>query len=770
MRRRVGPALRLLAGAGLLAALVVQVGVGPVLERLRGVGPAAVVAALLLGAVATVLSAWRWRMVARSIGLGLTAGRAVADCYGATFLNSLLPAGVLGDVHRAVSHGRSEGNLGAGVRAVVFERVAGHLVAVAAVALVLALQPDLLRAAAGAVPGGAVLPAVVVVAALAGAGWLLRTRLGRVWADARTVLRPRTAAGVVLTSAGALACHLTLFVLAARAAGATAPLTVLLPLLLVALLAMTIPLTVGGWGPREAAAAAGFAAVGLPAAEGLAAAVAYGVLALVGVAPGALVVLRRRRAARETAPSAPGERPQVPLEGDHERVEQAPALVGGGERRPPHHTAGGVGGEPGGEQVRPLVGDVVGGAVRRPDLVGDGVQQDRGLQLPGVHVGGVRGLAPGGPAGGGPVLGDGEQGHGQRSDRGLLDDVAQDVVPAVRVDQDERGRAGGAQRGGDVGDDRAERRRGDAHGARPRGVLVGAGDRQWWKDAHGVGLRDPGGHRGRHEGVGGQGQVRSVLLEAPDREQGHGGTSLPDVLGGVDREGIHAGEALTAPPDHGGATVHDDRHEFAESRLTTRHGEFRAIAFREYEGGPEHLALVHGDPTDVEAPLVRMHSECLTGDVFGARRCECGAQLSIAIDAVVRAGRGVIVYLRGHEGRGIGLLAKIRTHVLQDEDGLDTIDSAVALGLPVDVRDFGAAAVVLRHLGIGRVRLLSNSPAKVEALTGYGIVVTELVPVLEPADEHNVRYLTAKRDRLGHVLPQVDAAPDAPRGHTATGY
>ncbi|MEJ8281916.1 GTP cyclohydrolase II [Pseudonocardia spirodelae] len=202
---------------------------------------------------------------------------------------------------------------------------------------------------------------------------------------------------------------------------------------------------------------------------------------------------------------------------------------------------------------------------------------------------------------------------------------------------------------------------------------------------------------------------------------------------------------------------HDGTAEFAESELTTRDGRFRAIAFREHDGGAEHLALVYGDPTEADAPLVRMHSECLTGDVFGARRCECGAQLSLAVQAVVHAGRGVIVYLRGHEGRGIGLIAKIRTHVLQDEHGLDTVDSAVALGLPVDTRDFGAAALVLRHLGIGRVRLLSNSPAKVEALTAHGIDVAELVPVLEPVDEHNVRYLTAKRDRLGHVLPQLDA-------------
>ena len=118
---------------------------------------------------------------------------------------------------------------------------------------------------------------------------------------------------------------------------------------------------------------------------------------------------------------------------------------------------------------------------------------------------------------------------------------------------------------------------------------------------------------------------------------------------------------------------------------------------------------------------------------------------------------GVVVYLRGHEGRGIGLLAKVRTHVLQDE-GLDTVDSATALGLPVDVRDFGAAASVLRHLGVRSVRLLSNNPDKEDALTRHGVVVSAMVPLLEPADEHNRAYLTAKRDRLGHRLPHLDPA------------
>jgi 3,4-dihydroxy 2-butanone 4-phosphate synthase/GTP cyclohydrolase II len=200
----------------------------------------------------------------------------------------------------------------------------------------------------------------------------------------------------------------------------------------------------------------------------------------------------------------------------------------------------------------------------------------------------------------------------------------------------------------------------------------------------------------------------------------------------------------------------DQLADVAESELVTRRGPFRAVAFRDRPDGPEHLALVLGDPRD--DVLVRVHSECLTGDVFGALRCECGAQLASALDAIVAEGTGVLVYMRGHEGRGIGLVAKTRTHVLQDEQGLDTVDSATALGLPVDVRDFGAAARVLHHLGVRSVRLLSNNPEKEQALTAGGITVTGRVPLLEPVDEHNVRYLTAKRDRLGHDLPHLDSA------------
>ncbi|MGM1064406.1 GTP cyclohydrolase II [Saccharothrix sp. Mg75] len=191
--------------------------------------------------------------------------------------------------------------------------------------------------------------------------------------------------------------------------------------------------------------------------------------------------------------------------------------------------------------------------------------------------------------------------------------------------------------------------------------------------------------------------------------------------------------------------------EVAESELVTRRGVFRAVAFR--HSGHEHMALVHGRARSHDV-LVRVHSECMTGDIFRAMRCECGDQLDAALDRIAAEG-GVLVYLRGHEGRGIGLVAKVRTHVLQDQ-GLDTLDSATTLGLPVDVRDYMPAAHVLRHLGVRSVRLMSNNPDKVAALEAHGIAVVDRVPLLVPPNRHNIAYLTAKRDRLGHDLPQVD--------------
>ncbi|HEY2206161.1 MAG TPA: GTP cyclohydrolase II [Pseudonocardia sp.] len=198
--------------------------------------------------------------------------------------------------------------------------------------------------------------------------------------------------------------------------------------------------------------------------------------------------------------------------------------------------------------------------------------------------------------------------------------------------------------------------------------------------------------------------------------------------------------------------------DVAESALVTRRGTFRAVAFRDRVDRHEHLAVVLGEPEGRSDVLVRVHSECLMGDIFGAMRCECGDQLTAALDAMVAEGAGVVVYLRGQEGRGIGLVAKVRTQILQDEQGLDTVDSATALGLPVDVRDYGPAARVLKHLGVRSVRLLSNNPEKVRALQSYGIEVSQRVPLLAPPHDTNIGYLTAKRDRLGHLLPHLEPA------------
>lgn len=197
-----------------------------------------------------------------------------------------------------------------------------------------------------------------------------------------------------------------------------------------------------------------------------------------------------------------------------------------------------------------------------------------------------------------------------------------------------------------------------------------------------------------------------------------------------------------------------DDEDVAESELVTRRGKFRAVAFR--HSGQEHMALVYGRKALREEVLVRVHSECMTGDIFGAMRCECGEQLGAALDTIVREGGGILVYLRGHEGRGIGLVSKVRTHVLQDEQGMDTVDSATSLGLPVDIRDYTPAASVLSYLGVRSVRLMSNNPDKIQSLEAHGITVIARVPLLMAPNQNNIAYLRAKRDRLGHDLPQLD--------------
>ncbi|MEU9986645.1 GTP cyclohydrolase II [Streptomyces sp. NPDC007971] len=189
--------------------------------------------------------------------------------------------------------------------------------------------------------------------------------------------------------------------------------------------------------------------------------------------------------------------------------------------------------------------------------------------------------------------------------------------------------------------------------------------------------------------------------------------------------------------------------------LPTVYGKFQAIGYLDHDRGDEQVALVHGE-IGSENVLVRLHSECLTGDAFGSQHCECGDQLASALRAVVAEGSGIVVYLRGHEGRGIGLLAKLRAMALQAE-GLDTVEANLALGLPVDARDYGVAAQILHDLGVRSVRLMSNNPRKREALVQHGIQVAEQVPLLIEPCESNITYLRTKRERMDHILPHLDA-------------
>ncbi|MBQ0984121.1 bifunctional 3,4-dihydroxy-2-butanone-4-phosphate synthase/GTP cyclohydrolase II [Streptomyces sp. F63] len=192
----------------------------------------------------------------------------------------------------------------------------------------------------------------------------------------------------------------------------------------------------------------------------------------------------------------------------------------------------------------------------------------------------------------------------------------------------------------------------------------------------------------------------------------------------------------------------------AETRLPTAFGDFRAHGYRSTADGVEHIALVRGDIGDGEDVLVRVHSECLTGDIFGSLRCDCGPQLQESLARVTEEGRGIVLYLRGHEGRGIGLLSKLRAYELQ-EHGRDTLDANLELGLPADARDYAAAARMLTDLGVRSLRLMTNNPEKTAALLAHGLrVVREPAPIA--AGEHNLRYLRTKRDRMGHDLPWLD--------------
>jgi len=194
----------------------------------------------------------------------------------------------------------------------------------------------------------------------------------------------------------------------------------------------------------------------------------------------------------------------------------------------------------------------------------------------------------------------------------------------------------------------------------------------------------------------------------------------------------------------------------ARTRIPNAHGLWQAYGYQHVFDGTEYVALVLGDVAEETDVLTRLHSECLTGDVFGSQRCDCGAQLEAAMAEIAAEGRGVVLYLRGHEGRGVGLLGKLQAYELQDA-GDDTVDANLHLGLPVDAREYSAGAQMLADLGVSSVRLLTNNPAKVSGLTGGGVDVTERVSLPPAVTPYNLRYLQTKRDRMGHQLPGLPA-------------
>jgi 3,4-dihydroxy 2-butanone 4-phosphate synthase/GTP cyclohydrolase II len=202
----------------------------------------------------------------------------------------------------------------------------------------------------------------------------------------------------------------------------------------------------------------------------------------------------------------------------------------------------------------------------------------------------------------------------------------------------------------------------------------------------------------------------------------------------------------------------------AEARIPTQWGDFTAFAYESILDGEQHLALVKGEVAGHDDVLVRVHSECLTGDAFGSLRCDCGAQLEGALRRIAEAGQGVVVYLRGHEGRGIGLAHKLRAYSLQ-ERGRDTVDANLELGLPVDDREYGIGSQILVDLGVTTMRLMTNNPAKYGGLDGYGLEIVERVPLETYPNAENLRYLRTKRERMGHLLDLPDGPHDQERAH-----
>jgi 3,4-dihydroxy 2-butanone 4-phosphate synthase / GTP cyclohydrolase II len=231
---------------------------------------------------------------------------------------------------------------------------------------------------------------------------------------------------------------------------------------------------------------------------------------------------------------------------------------------------------------------------------------------------------------------------------------------------------------------------------------------------------------------------------------------VPDLVGFAERHGLRM---ITVADLIAYRRRHDKLVErVVEARLPTEFGEFNVVGFRSLVDDKHHVAMVKGEVAGTEDVLVRVHSECLTGDVFHSLRCDCGQQLESALELIEEEGRGVLLYL-AQEGRGIGLLNKLRAYKLQEE-GLDTVDANLELGLPADLRDYGIGAQILVDLGLTSIRLLTNNPKKIVGLEGYGLRVTDQLPIAHAAGEHNRAYLRAKRDRLGHLLHHQGLALD----------
>jgi 3,4-dihydroxy 2-butanone 4-phosphate synthase/GTP cyclohydrolase II len=193
----------------------------------------------------------------------------------------------------------------------------------------------------------------------------------------------------------------------------------------------------------------------------------------------------------------------------------------------------------------------------------------------------------------------------------------------------------------------------------------------------------------------------------------------------------------------------------ADARMPTEWGDFTCYSYESLLDGEQHVAMVKGAVQGEDDVLVRVHSECLTGDALGSMRCDCGIQLQMALQRIAVEGMGVVVYLRGHEGRGIGMAHKLRAYTLQDQ-GRDTVDANLDLGLPIDTRKYGTGAQILVDLGITTMRLLTNNPAKFEGLDGYGLEIVDRVPLQSIPNAENIRYLRTKQQRMGHLLEGLE--------------